>query len=217
MKTDTETTDDERRWGEAEAILNQSGDPVVARAVKRRRTRTWLLLVAAVVVSLLIAGVLGFVLAGSASDTGTAADDSDPLWAVVLVLAALTFGAGLIVMGIVRLARDGQWGARWRAPTSVLTRSQRKQLRRQVVGQQPVDPAHLPLARDLAERTTRMTGLMMIFAGTAITQLGQAVTASRPWQQGVAASAVVMIAAAALAMRRDTRRARRFLTDHPAQ
>jgi hypothetical protein len=211
MGTGTTATDDERRWAEAEAILNGTQDQWVHRRTRRRRSKVLAMAIGFPALCVLGA-VVGFLAAGRGADSGPESQSSSgPLWAEIVGLIIIVLGLLVVVRGFVQARRAGQWGARWKAPTSVLNRRQKRDLRRQVVAGVPDDAAHLPLARDLARRMTQTRWLLWIFSGFSILQLGSVIVSPSPWRFGVTGLVVLSFAICAAMAEREARYARRFL------
>ncbi len=100
----------------------------------------------------------------------------------------------------------------WKAPTSVLSRGQRRELGRQVKGLEPVVPERLPLARDLARRTTvSRPWALLAYLGALLLQFGGTLMSPSPWRFALTAGLVVLFAVAMATMERDYRRCRWFL------
>ncbi|MGZ4572223.1 MAG: hypothetical protein ACXVXU_15235, partial [Blastococcus sp.] len=154
---------DEERWAQAESILANNPTPSAQAQVRRVRTMLWLLLVGTMVLGLGL-GVLAVVLFGH----GHHRTSHVPAWQEITGLAVELAGVVVEIAGIVTLRRRRQWGARWRAPTAVLTRAQRRSLVKQVRGRIPAEPARLPLTRDLAGRLADQRGLLVLYVGIAI-------------------------------------------------
>ncbi|MGY1856197.1 hypothetical protein [Modestobacter sp. SYSU DS0290] len=205
-------TDDDRRWAEALSVLDRA--PSAATRDRLRRARllrwSWALGVAALG---LAGGLLLAVLAGD----GLVPDPGPSGGWVAAGLAVQS--AGLAVMlgyGVVAW-RTGLFRAAWSQvhPTAVLSRVQRRALRAQVRGQAEVDPARLPLAREVARQFVLQRHQLLLLVGVMVQQLGRAIGApTRSTVIFTAVATVVLLVVAAL-MHREARRAERFLADHP--
>lgn len=213
MSAATPEVDDER-WGEAQSVLDRMPTPTAHQRLRRHRTVS-LSVVAGLVLMSVAVGVLVFVLfRGSAGSTG-GEDPDPPLWQVVSGTALLAAGLVLEVVGFLAMRRAGVYRDRWRRPTSVLTRGQRRALLAQVRGRVPADPARLPLARYLARQLrVQMSGLLL-YVGLVVLQIGQAVTNPSVWRSTFAAALTVLYAVVLTLFQRDARRADRFLAEHP--
>lgn len=160
-----------------------------------------------------------FVLAGAATvfllgETGDPGDDDgwrllpEP-WSLVAVAAGLV----LEVTGLVLVVRAGQWGARWKAASSVLTRAQRRGVLRQMRGRAPVVPEQLPVVVDVARRVVLTDRFLVVLAGLVILQLGN--LGDQPvWLLALMVISVVCVTAGACVFLVDRRRALRFLERH---
>lgn len=182
------------------------------RRLRRSRLLRWSWVLAGMLLAL-AGGVLLAVLAGAAL-----VPDPDPSggWVVVGLVVQ---GAGLVVMtGYLVVAwRVGLFRVAWwqRQPTSVLSRAQRRGLRAQVRGRTEVDPARLPLARDLARRLVLQQYQALLIVGVVLQQVGRTIGA--PTRLNVVITVLVGggLVVAAVLMRREAGRAERFLADHP--
>lgn len=201
---------DEERWAEARAVLTEGPSPQLLARLRRRRRVLWLSVVALVVVGIAVGLLLALV---SPHHRSAGHDDGD----TALSLACYGLGLALEATGLVLLVRSGAVKAEARSSMLPLTRRQRRLLLHQVVGKEAVDPASLDLARDLARRLARQSpALPVILSGLALT--GAARLASRPTVAHVVAEtagALFLVALAALGAQQ-SRRARRFLAEHPA-
>lgn len=206
------TDPDEDRWAEALSVLEQRPTAAAGRRRRQRRTRTWLLVAALLALSA-AAGLLVAVLGLHAFDDGTAPVAS---WREETSTALVAVGLVVEVVGLVGLVRAGLWGARWRSPSTLLTRHQRRQLMRVVSGRVPVDARVLPLARDLAEHQATARVLVVMHAGMAVMQGGQTLTHTAWGWFAAALVVVVLLGISAVLLERQGRRARRFLQAHPA-
>jgi hypothetical protein len=215
MSTGTTGTDDDRRWAEAEAILDNSQDETVRNGIRRRRSRMIALMVGVLVLCTVLGAVAGWLVADRAPDADAASHSSGPLWVEITGLTVAVLGLLVGAYGIVQLVRAGQWGGRWKAPTSVLSRQQKRELRRQVTGAAPVDAAHLRLARDLARRTSRSRSQMWTLGSTGLLQLGLTLAAPSGRRFVFLGLLVLMLGTSAVMLERDVRRARRFLLQNP--
>jgi hypothetical protein len=98
----------------------------------------------------------------------------------------------------------------------VLSRGQRRELLAQVRSRRPVDPARLPLARDLARRLVDQTRFVVLYSGVVVSQIGQAILTPETWRVAMSAGLTFFFALVVALVARDVRRARRFLSQHPA-
>jgi hypothetical protein len=201
---------DEERWAQAESILANNPTPSAEARTRRVRTMVWLSVVGVVVLSAAV-GVLAAVLFRH----GHHRPSHVPAWQEITGLTVQMAGVAVEIAGFVILHRRRQWGARWRTPTAVLTRVQRRSLVRQVRGRIPADPSRLPLTRDLAGRLVDQRGLVVLFVGIAILNVGQTILHPSPFRIGLTAVIVGVYAACIPLMRRQRRQAQRFLAEHP--
>ena len=206
-------TTDEERWAQAEEILRNGPGPDARRRMRQRKILFWSLLGG----SLLLGFVVAFVVALLVGPHHHRHADR-PLWQAI---AEVGFGvAGIVVIGIALwvMWRSGRLRNPWQSPQSVLTWRQRRELSRQVLGKAAVDPARLPLARDLAERAALgYRNLLLIFLGVLLTYAGQLFSGRTGWHLWLPlASIALWLIAMPLALR-NSRRMQRFLAEHPAE
>ena len=207
--------DEDPRWAQADALLAGSKDQEVLERARRRRNQTLLLIFTAMLTLTALGAAIGYWVAGQQDTNDTApAASADPRWVEVLSWTCSALGLALIIVGGVQLWRRKLLGGRWRAPTAALSRRQRRDLRRQVLGRAPLQPARLPLLRDLAQRMTKQPSLIIGFAGALLTQVGPAVGSSSRWRLLFVLTIGVLYIVAAVQIMRDARRAHKFLTTH---
>lgn len=207
------STDDER-WVEANSILGRYTTPSAAARQRRRRRTVWLIVVGTALAS----GVVGGITGGLAASGGHPIDTNEAApWQYVVGFALS--GIGLIggIASLVSLIRAGQWGVAWRSPTSVLTRRQRKELLREVRGQEPLDPSHLGLAKDLARRLVIQRRQVLVMASFLLLWAGQLIVFHDPLHLTMFGLFVLLGAAAIPLFLRDANRAQRFLHQHDAR
>ena len=135
------------------------------------------------------------------------------------MLGLVVTSTGLVVeiAGLVLLIRSGRWGQAWRSPTAVLSRRQLRDLLAQVRGRRPVDPARLPLARDLAERLADQRGSAVILVGVVLINVGGALLTPSTFRIWLTVGVLVLFAVATPFAVRNVRRMRRFLAEHPGE
>jgi fatty acid desaturase len=98
-----------------------------------------------------------------------------------------------------------------------LSRPQRRQLTRQVLGKAPADPARSALARDLADRMAVANGnLLLIFLGLVLTWTSQLLSGPTGWRLWLLLASLALWLLAVPWGLYTTRRTRRFLAEHPA-
>jgi len=201
---------DEERWAQAESILAKNPTPSAEARVRRVRTMLWLFVAGMLVLGLAV-GVLAVVLFGHGRHRAAEV----PAWQEITGLAVQLAGVVIEIAGIVILRRRRQWGARWRAPTAVLTRAQRRSLVRQVRGRIPAEPARLRLTRDLAGRLLDQRGVLVLYVGIAIVNVGQTILHPTAFRIGLTVVLLVLYAVVIPLGRRQRRQAQRFLAEHP--
>ena len=206
-------TEDDERWAQAQSVLDQQ--PTHAASARLRRRRQWALSagIGATLVSVAVGVLIYALLSG---DDGGSERADPPGWQQVAGLVVLGIGMVIEVWGLVVMWRAGLWRRdRWAVPAAVLTRGQRKSLLDQVRGRVPADPARLPLARDTARRMLRQRGLVGLFVGILLIQVGGAISSPAPWRTLMAGAFVVLYGVLFWTMERSGRRAQRFLAAHP--
>lgn len=111
----------EKRWREANSLLDHTSDDATKRQLRRRR-RTALLIVAGGFL-ILVAGSLFFatVVAGSGHHQVHRHSLHPPLWRAVLGLGLMLYGLVVLIVSPVRQIRSGAFRSEWMAPMSVLT------------------------------------------------------------------------------------------------
>jgi hypothetical protein len=208
-----ESAADEERWAQARALLEGAADASVQQRTRRLRRR----IVGVGVALVLAAGVMGvlFGLYGP-DDVGTRPPEvSTARQATGLVI--IFAGLGLLGFFVVKGLRMQRGLGGFQGPTAVLTRAQQRQLLAQVRGRRDADPAHLPLARNLAERMLvqrwLVIGLVVCFGAMTV---GQWISTTALPQLLLTTAAAILFGVACAFAIRDARRARAFLAAHPA-
>jgi hypothetical protein len=84
----------------------------------------------------------------------------------------------------------------------------------EVRGRVPADPAHLPLARDLAQRLIDQRRPWVVLSGIAVLQVGQAIGMPATWRVLMAGGLTMLFVVGAALSVREARRCRRFLDRH---
>ncbi|MGY1842795.1 hypothetical protein [Modestobacter sp. SYSU DS0875] len=206
-------TDDDRRWAEALSVLERAPSADTRDRLRRARLLRWSWALAVAVLAL-AGGLLLAVLAGDelVPDPGPSGG-----WAAAGLVVQ---GAGLAVMvGYLLVAwRAGLFRLAWwqTQPTSVLSPTQRRSLLAQVRGRAEVDPAQLPLARDLAQRLVLQRHQALLAVGVVVQQVGRAIGAPTRTNLVITVLAVGVLVLVVVLVCREAGRAQRFLTEHPA-
>ena len=202
----------EQRWRAALRLADgQDAGELAARRLHRYRVLVFALLAVLVLVAVAV------VVVALHRDGPPRPRAAVPEWRQVLGLAVSVVGLLIGVVAVVRLLRGGGWRASLASPLRALDRSQRRLLLRQVRGTAPVEPARLPLTRELARQLERQRWVVVIVAGNGLNSAGQALSGGRSSQVGLAAAFAVLLAVGAPLAARDVRRARVFLARHPPQ
>jgi hypothetical protein len=204
-------TDEQRRWDRAAEILRGTPGPDARRHIRQRRVLFWAFLGGTVLLALL----LGLVVARLTRPSDAGGSDLAP-WQVAVGITAGVAGTALAVLALVVLRRSGQLRNPWSSPQSVLSRAQRRDLSRQVLGKAPVDPARLPLARDLAERlSVALRAQLLIFLGLVLVWTSQLISGPRDWRLCFPLASIAMWLVVLPLGLRQARRVHRFLAEHP--
>ncbi len=215
MSLDASGSDSDRRWAEANALLRGSPDQAVLQKVRGLRRRMWLI-VGAVTLSFVVIGVLAvFLISRGDDDTSDATSSSSPLWLSTVGVICSAVGLLIIVAYVIK-ARQAGWFSL--GPLSVLSRSQRRGLRRQVLGKESPQPAHLPLLRHLAGRMAHQRSFTFLMPiGLLLSQFGSLLTSPSIWKAVFLAVLALLFLPVVVQVRRETRRAERFLAEYPEQ
>lgn len=208
-------TTDEERWAQAEGILRDGPGPNAQRRIRKRKVLFWsvfggsgLLGAAAVFVVLLL--------------THPHLDHHarQPQWQAIVGLILAAAGAALAFRSTVVVRRARQGRNPWHSPQAVLSRDQRRELSRQVSGKAAVDPARLPLTRDLAQRlAVSMRGQLLLLLAMVLTWAGLLLLVPSPfrWLTWLYLAAVALWLVGIPLRLVLARRAQRFLAEHPAE
>ncbi|MGY2081892.1 hypothetical protein [Modestobacter sp. SYSU DS0657] len=205
-------TDDDRRWAEALSVLDRAPSADTRDRLRRARLLRWSWALAVAVLAL-AGGLLLAVLAGDELVPDPGPSGGWPAAGLVVQCAGL---AVMLGYGVVAW-RTGLFRAAWSQfhPTAVLSRDQRRGLRAQVRGRAEVDPARLPLAREVARQFVLQRHQLLLIVGVVVQQLGRAIGAPTRSTVIFSAVATVVLLVVAALVHREARRAERFLADHP--
>lgn len=181
------------------------------RQLNRQRNIRHTILVCVVLV-LFVSDALAFALQAHAS---AAAPHGSviPAWRIVLQFTLGVAGLAGAIASLVLFVRSNASRPR----VQVLTRQARKQLLMQYRGRQPLVPAQLPAAQDLARSMAyRPANALVGQLAMALVLGGQAAGRYNPWIVVIDELAVLILAVAVVLTARAVRQARRFLDQHPA-
>ena len=208
---DDDRTQSERRWRQAQSVLDGVGDAAAERRLRRQVvTRRWIVVGAAAVPLVVVAVILAL----SRGRDHTSSDASDlPTWREILGFSMQLGGLAVEFFGLVR-SRRARRGSLPDAPLLFLTRSERKALMTQVRGQVPPIPSQLPLARHLALRVTQQSSIL-VGVGAGLLAVGQALVNDQLWFTFFVAAAIPFLAWGIRHQRRELARARLFLARNP--
>jgi hypothetical protein len=208
--------DDEQRWLAAQRLLGGSIDPGLRRRQRRQRSTVFALALGLILLSLAVGVAVGVGTIALLGGRRHGVEPIVPTWREVVAGALALCGAGASGVGLVKFLRANGGRTRWNSPQAMLSRQQRRDLLRQVRGQMPADPAHLPLAVHTAQLLARQGPVLLLALGLVLLQAAGAVDNGEPWRVGLAAVVAVAMTAGAGLVERDVRRARRFLDQHHA-
>jgi MFS family permease len=201
--------DDDARWADADSLL---GTAPAESARRRARRSLWRQLLLVVGVSAVGGALVGGVVVVLASGSEPA---EVPTWLSLVGFAVAAGGLGVAGVAVVRQWRAVRRRGAWRSPLFALTPRQRKQLLAQVRGTAPVDPARIPLAREVAAGLLEQRHVVPLITGLLVMWLGLLVASPAWWRVPAAVVLAGTAAFAVPAVRRDERRARAFLAAHP--
>jgi hypothetical protein len=204
--------DDEARWAEAQSLLDRRPTESAEQRLRTARCRRWLLLG----VLLLVVGAAGAALGAWLAEPGSAGAGDVGTWRVVVGFSLS--GAGLLAMVValfLQIRRTRRLRG-WRSPLLVLSRAQRKELVGQVRGRISLQPRRLPLARHLAELQLIQEFLLIGQVGLLVHFAGLAIAEPETWRLVIVWVGVPVWVALGIVVFRESRRARRFLAQHPA-
>jgi hypothetical protein len=144
----TTALDSDARW-EAAAVVAAGGTDAGFRR-RRRLTLVWILAVA--VGSPLIGSAIGWWIAASVGDDQIAGGEPSLEGRVVLQLIFLGLGLTVGIGGFLWGVGTKRYVTRWRAISGPLSMAQKKSVRRQLLGKEPVDYDHLDVILALAKQ-----------------------------------------------------------------
>jgi hypothetical protein len=199
--------DDEARWAEAQSILQSGPGPERRRRLRRLRVRLRVLLV----VLLVPAVAVPFLASEDAGPSdGRGVSSGQEMLGLVLLLGSL------MVTGVGAFLLWRAFRGRWVSPLVALRSGQNRELLAQVLGRAPLDPAHLGLARYVAETMLiQRPALSFLFSGGALVWVALAVLDPAWWRLLVGLVLLTLALHSGWRARRNERQARRFLAQHP--
>ena len=205
--------DDEARWAEAESILDRTPTESAAERVRRSRRNRWLLVAGFVLVGVAVAVLLALFVFDSRTDRERSG--GVPTWQAVTGFSLSGIGLLLMVVTLVIQFRALRRVRAWGSPLHVLTFRQRRELLRQVRGRGPDVPARVPLARHLAS-LLRTQGLALpVMAALLLNFVGLWIVDRETYRLIFIGWFIALLVASGVAFRRESRRARRYLAEHP--
>lgn len=209
MATDT----DGDRWGEAQSLLDRTPTEPAARRLRRAQRNRWLLILGlAVSGTALMIGVAFLLRDGPAPDPGGEVSTTR----AVAGYSLSGLGVLLMVVGLFWQIRAVRRARGYSSPLHVLTRRQRKELLAQVRGRSPAQPEHVGLARHLAELVQAQQSILVPQAGGLVNFIGLWIAAPSTWNFVSLLVLFPVLLLTAVLLRRESRRAQRFLDAGPA-
>jgi hypothetical protein len=207
------TVDDEARWAEAQSILDRTPTDSAEQRLRRARRNRWLL-VGGFVLLCLAAGVLvALFVFDPAPDRNT---DDVPTWGAVVGFTLSGLGLLFMVVALVVQFRGLRRVRAWGSPLHVLTFRQRRELLRQVRNRGPDIPERVPLARRLAGLLSTQRLALPVQAGMLVNFVGLWIVDRETYRLVFVAVFAMLLIVAGVQFRRENRRARRYLAEHPA-
>jgi len=200
------------RWADAESLLTD--EPT--EAARRRVRRTLRMRIGLVVAALLVVVAVVAVMAVLSDDGSRARPPDEPAAGADIWLVLALVGLVLTLAGAVLTWRSTRVPNGWGNPLFALRGAERRELLAQIGGRRPVDPARLPLARDLATRVIGQRWMVLILAGQSLNVLGLWLAAPTTPKAVLAVAALPLLAGGWTYAEWAARRARRFLAAHPA-
>lgn len=199
-------------WARARAVLDRLPPEPADRRSRRLRVQQRLLVLGALVVALCVVTLLVLLVV----DRGALRAEARPSsWRLGAGFALQVAGlAGMIAAlavhsGAVRHTRG------WTRPLHWLTRREQKGLLRQARGQDPLVPEQLPLVRHAALLNLAQRVPLASPSALLLLAVGQYVAMPDPVRLVLGLGMAACVVAVGLLDRRDTRRLRRFLAQHP--
>ena len=139
-----------------------------------------------------------------------------PSWQHSLGICLIVGGILLEITYFVVIIRNGEFSAGWRSPSLVLGWRQRRAIRQQIRGRLEVDPAMLPISRELAARTKSSARILVMMLALAMIAAGQTLNSTSSVQLIIAVGLGVLYLCLAPFIIWESRRAARFLERNPA-
>ena len=166
--------DSTSRW----AAAAQLAEGVTDDGYQKRRTRI-ILQVSALIVGSWIVGVviaLGLIPKTGSHHSGSGGPTDQQLIAQIVFVA---LGCVVGIGGFIWAKRTGHYITRWRAVASPLTRREKKSVRRQISGKEPVERDHLPVIVAIANQNRRATlGIAPLYFGMTLFAIATAVASN---------------------------------------
>lgn len=206
--------DDEARWAEAQSILDRTPTESAELRLRRSRRNRWLLIVAFVLLGLAVAVLLALFVFDPLTE-GNRSEEDAPTWRAVTGFSLSGLGLLFMVVALVIQFRGLRRVRAWGSPLHVLTFRQRRELLAQVRGRGPDVQERIPLARHLAEVLLIQRLSLPVMAGLVVNFVGLWIVDQETYRLVFIVVLVAALVGSGLAFRRESRRARRYLAEHP--
>ena len=206
------TTDDDARWADALSLLERTPTESAAQRLRRARRLRWLFVASLLLVTLALGAIVALLLI----DPSTDHDTDVPTWRAVAGFSICGLGLLVAAVALVIQFRGLRRAGVWRSPLHVLRFGQRRELLRQVRGRGPDVPERIPLARHMAEVLLTQRLALPVQAGLLLNFAGLWIADPRTYRLVLIVVLGAVLLGAGIAFRRENRRARRYLAEHPA-
>ncbi len=204
--------DDEARWAEAQSILDRHPTESADKRLHRAKRLRWLLVLGLVLLGLVLALLFALLVFDPSPEYDRPGVST---WQAVTGLSISGLGIVLMLVALVFHFRRTRRARGWSSPMYLLTRRQRKELLKQVRGQAPAVPERVPLARHLAELLLLQRLALAVQAGMLVNFAGLWIADRATYRLVFVGILAVLLLVGAVLFRREDRRARRFLAEHP--
>jgi MFS family permease len=205
--------DSDARW-EAAALVAAGGTDTGFRR-RRRLTLVWIFAVA--VGSPLIGSAIGFWIAASVGNDRIAGGEPSLEGRVVLQLIFLGLGLTVGIGGFLWGVGTKRYVTRWRAISGPLSMAQKKSVRRQLLGKEPVDYGHLDVILAIAKQSQGGTQASVPLLGAVVLfAVSSAVSTNVFLYQVILTGSLLLFVAVGLQLAVAYRKTARFIQVHGA-
>jgi hypothetical protein len=160
----------EARWAAAANLA----DGVMDEGVPKRRRRVFIWVTTLITGSWLVGFIIAvlFLADGDANHSSIGPSVNQIIAQLVFLFLGLLVG----IVGFVWARRTGNYITRWRAVASPLNRLEKKSVRRQIAGKDPIDERRLPIILAVARQNRRATlGITPIYSALVLFAIATAV------------------------------------------